>query len=483
MKNLTIFANFFIDTEERLQRMKDSYQSLKDIVVEKFVVNIRGGKSIEAARYLRDHINEINLFMIESSAGWFYDTSKIINHINTPYVLLWIEDHICIAPNAINRVVNEMQDCNADVLTYSFWQNGKFLQRYNAIEQKAEENISWFDHTLQNNSKVKESYIISYASVITRNLFTKIIADKGSERRWPKNTPFDFEKAPNDLHWLPLRRANPKFELFSPIDDDLGEPGSSLQNKGLYPRRIERQTYAHENKGPRLIQEFKKIVRPTRIFLKVLKISLLSPPGFRVDFFNSHYKNQLQTITPLPWMNYEAIIFLQSRIGQIDSVFEFGSGESTKFWQNNNKNIVSIEHDPGFFSNLKAELVNNVDYRLIEPEIDEVDDHQDPTDPYKYHSDVFKGYTFKNYVTAIDDFSDEYFDLIVIDGRARASCLLHSAPKIKKGGLIILDNSDRQRYTEKTESLFSSWKRYVFRGPVRGLLHYEQTTILIKPRS
>jgi len=396
---------------------------------------------------------------------------------------LWIEDHICLAPDAINQVVNEMQSCNADVLTYSFWQNGKFLQRYDAIEQKSEGNISWFDHTLQNNDQVKKSYIISYASILKRELLIKIVLDRGSERRWPKNTPFDFEKAPNDIRWLPIRRANPRFELFSPIDDDLGEPGTSLQSKGLYPKRIERQSYAMEDQGPRLIQEFKRVVRPLRIFLKILKISFLSPPGFRVDFFNSHYRNQLEIKAPLPWMNYKAIIFLKSKLNQIDKVFEYGSGESTKFWLHNNKNVISIEHDPEFFSKLKSELINKLDYRLIEPELAETDDYHDPTDPYKYHSNEFIGYSFKKYVTVIDDFSDQYFDVIIIDGRARSSCLLHSVSKVRNGGLIILDNSHRERYTKKTKELFSNWEKYTFQGSVRGLLHYEQTTFLIKPEN
>ncbi|NQU32110.1 MAG: hypothetical protein HQ521_02650 [Bacteroidetes bacterium] len=56
-------------------------------------------------------------------------------------------------------------------------------------------------------------------------------------RRWPKETPFDFEKNDKDLHWLPIKMAISKDELFACIDDDNGIPGYSLQSRGLYPKR------------------------------------------------------------------------------------------------------------------------------------------------------------------------------------------------------------------------------------------------------
>jgi len=51
---LAIFTNFFIDNEERLQRMKDSFYSFKDIKPKEWVINIRGAKKNEAHNYLKN---------------------------------------------------------------------------------------------------------------------------------------------------------------------------------------------------------------------------------------------------------------------------------------------------------------------------------------------------------------------------------------------------------------------------------------------
>ena len=54
-------------------------------------------------------------------------------------------------PDKINLVVDEMDLSNADILTYSYWQFGKFLNRYSDLNQVDSENITWFDHTIENN--------------------------------------------------------------------------------------------------------------------------------------------------------------------------------------------------------------------------------------------------------------------------------------------------------------------------------------------
>jgi hypothetical protein len=126
--NLTIFANFYIDNKERFLRMKDSLQSMKRIVVDQYVVNVRGRYAKQAIEYLESNIESLSVFSLESPDGWFYDTSKLSHLIKTPYILIWIEDHICIMPECVNSIVDAMEECDADILTYSFWQNGKFLQ-------------------------------------------------------------------------------------------------------------------------------------------------------------------------------------------------------------------------------------------------------------------------------------------------------------------------------------------------------------------
>ena len=59
-------------------------------------------------------------------------------------------------------------------------------------------------------------------------------------KRWPKSTPFNFEKNYFDTFVLPYKLGVPKFELFAAIDDDNLYRGSSLIKRGLYPSRVGR---------------------------------------------------------------------------------------------------------------------------------------------------------------------------------------------------------------------------------------------------
>lgn len=71
-------------------------------------------------------------------------------------------------------------------------------------------------------------------SITNVNFFKKIINTNILLKRWPKNTPFDFEKNSKDISILPFRTSIPRMELFANIDDDHDNPGYSLISRGLY---------------------------------------------------------------------------------------------------------------------------------------------------------------------------------------------------------------------------------------------------------
>lgn len=263
-KKLTLFANFFIDTPERFQRMKDSLESMRGIVFDYHVVNVRGKFSNQVKDFLLCSLNNLHITTTETENGWFYDTLGLVGLIKTKYVFLWVEDHICIDPEYANAVVDAMDKCGADILTYSFWCNGEFSKRYEAVSQVDCGVITWFDHDKNNNeliinSRYGGSYLISYVSIMKNELFKKIIEDGGSERRWSIMTPFDFEKAPVDIRWLPLKRANPKKEIFASIDDDHGVVGSCLIARGMYEKREYRHSYARSSIKNKLFATVKSL--------------------------------------------------------------------------------------------------------------------------------------------------------------------------------------------------------------------------------
>lgn len=51
-----------------------------------------------------------------------------------------------------------------------------------------------------------------------------------------------------------------------------------------------------------------------------------------------------------------------------------------------------------------------------------------------------------------------------VDGRARNLCILHAAHKVRLGGYLMLDNSDRLEYQSGID-LLRKWERTDFFGP------------------
>ncbi len=154
-----------------------------------------------------------------------------------------------------------------------------------------------------------------------------------------------------------------------------------------------------------------------------------------------------------PWITFAAIDILDNYLNSSSRVFEYGGGGSTLFFADRVKEVVTAEHDREWFNVLadiiKSEGLTNWKGLFIEPEKGDLFPVADKANPGHYSSEdeKFKGLNFKAYAFAIDSFPDEYFDVVLVDGRSRPSCMKHGIPKLKKGGFLVLDNSDRTYYT------------------------------------
>lgn len=167
-----------------------------------------------------------------------------------------------------------------------------------------------------------------------------------------------------------------------------------------------------------------------------------------------------------PWIVFNAIEFLNSLDFKGRHIFEYGSGGSTLFWLEKGAIVTSIEHDNKWF-NLMEKYVEpyrqNIDIICIIPEEIHIK-NIDYSDPINYASKIMKGYNFENYVTSIDIYLEDFFDIIFIDGRARPSCIMHSYKKVKKGGMLIIDDTIRNYYLQKTEKYLDRFNRKDFSG-------------------
>ncbi|MGD0612699.1 MAG: hypothetical protein ABSB41_14420 [Anaerolineales bacterium] len=73
---------------------------------------------------------------------------------------------------------------------------------------------------------------------------------------------------------------------------------------------------------------------------------------------------------------------------------------------------------------------DRIDYRFVQPEYNGYHGDISNPDDYVSGSPDYQGYTFKKYVAQIDEFKPDYFDIVLVDGRARPSCIKHAVGKV-----------------------------------------------------
>lgn len=186
----------------------------------------------------------------------------------------------------------------------------------------------------------------------------------------------------------------------------------------------------------------------------------------------------------IPWLTFDAIDFLNTIPLKSKKVFEWGSGGSTLFWLKKGAYVVSVEHDPQWYEKMRPTLlkIGKIDYKLIEPEESSriKPNIADPSDPDHYLSSNSNKHSFYKYASVIEQYENDYFDVILIDGRARPSCIKHAVSKIKRGGILILDNSDRDYYLAKTSQYLSEFQKITYKGAVPLTPLFSETSVYIK---
>jgi len=188
----------------------------------------------------------------------------------------------------------------------------------------------------------------------------------------------------------------------------------------------------------------------------------------------------------LPWMSYSAAFYLKKYLKPGMTVFEYGTGGSTLFFLNLGCNVVSVEHDPSWLDEVKYSVAtrsSNKNYKLSLREPSYVNSRTDYANEMNCVSfdSGFDGYDFSSYVRHIEEFDDNYFDMVLVDGRARRSCLHYSFPKVKTNGLVVLDNTERSYYLDGEIQVMKSFKWITrIEGIPPSLNHKTECTIFRK---
>jgi hypothetical protein len=164
-----------------------------------------------------------------------------------------------------------------------------------------------------------------------------------------------------------------------------------------------------------------------------------------------------------PWIVPAAIGWLRRRIRGDWAVLELGAGRSTVWLAQRAGRVVSFE-DNEFWHDAVRERLGEAGLLNVELRLRAVEE-------------------FPPAVTAL---LDNAFDLVVVDflesrDVTRIDCLRPAKEKVRLGGYLLLDDSDRPGYAGADE-LLAGWKRRRFVGVKDGWPEVCETTIFRRPR-
>lgn len=160
--------------------------------------------------------------------------------------------------------------------------------------------------------------------------------------------------------------------------------------------------------------------------------------------------------TPIPRITYPFIDFIKGRLTKDLSIFEFGSGNSTLFYSNYVKKVVSVEHDKEWLETIYGQKPSNSEIIFCQLIRDG-----------DYCRMALK--------------TNQKFHVIIIDGRDRVNCCLNSPDALTEDGVIILNDSERREYRDAL-LMFKErgFKQLTFSGITPGLFNLKSTSVFYR---
>lgn len=128
---------------------------------------------------------------------------------------------------------------------------------------------------------------------------------------------------------------------------------------------------------------------------------------------------------PIPWFTYPALHFLRERVKSEWRILEFGAGMGTLWWSRQVREAVAIEHDVDWADR----VADKCNARLIRVRAGSADDYLRPA------------------------LGSGVYSVVIVDGIFRAECLAIAPSLLDNGGVIVLDDAQREEYRSAVEAL------------------------------
>jgi len=206
----------------------------------------------------------------------------------------------------------------------------------------------------------------------------------------------------------------------------------------------------------------KSVLSPFTL-LNPAKLKVVLSLGFKGYLAEKGWFNAFKTQSaidhegnPIAWVTYSFIDFIKDRIRKEHDVFEFGSGNSTIFYAERARSVYSVEHDKDWFD--KSSKIDLPNIKMIHCELQQDGEYS------KSASSTHKK-----------------FHMIIVDGRDRVNCCKEAIKALTEDGVIVLDDSEREKYTE-AHTFFKDqgFKHLPFTGMAPGVIVSKCTSVFYR---
>jgi len=131
-----------------------------------------------------------------------------------------------------------------------------------------------------------------------------------------------------------------------------------------------------------------------------------------------------------PSLTKDATKLVEQLLNRRDKGVEWGSGNSTAWLAERTAHVTSFETNPDYHARVKESLnsrgISNVDYRLI------------PFQDVDSEEEMLRS----TWVQSVSSFADDSLDFVVVDSSPRGCLCARVAPKLRRGGVLVLDNAN-----------------------------------------
>ena len=202
-----------------------------------------------------------------------------------------------------------------------------------------------------------------------------------------------------------------------------------------------RRTRVHDESGTLALSSFAD-VRDSLVALSTALIRVIT--GYRF---------------PYPWLALSAVRFMKSRLSKDSNAFEWGTGMSSAWYGKRFARVHGVEDSRAWFDTMHGR-VGNAQIAFREGD---------------------------SYVDFIRSFPEAYFDLIVIDGSYRDKCIEIAPTYLKKDGLLVIDDTDKDyldngvmRRVRDQLTRLSGFEIVKCSGWALGVFFAKETTVCIR---